>query len=68
MFKEADGSWSIRRVVFFGSFVFSAGICLLGLKYHIPETIEHIILALIAAASATMGAGRFAEALENRKQ
>jgi hypothetical protein len=67
MFEEAPGQTSVRRVVFFITFVFSMAFCLLGLKFEITEQAKELVIALFALASTVMGAGRFAEAMENRK-
>jgi len=65
-FEEAPGVRSVRRLVFLGTFLFGAGVCVAGFWLPISDQVKDITIAIVCAGSGTMLGGRIAEMFENR--
>jgi hypothetical protein len=66
LFSEGEGEPSIRRVVFFLSFIFGVVLCLIGFWCDISPPVERVAITIIGAAFGVMGVGRIAEAVERQ--
>jgi hypothetical protein len=66
MLSEGDGEPSVRRVVFFLSFVFGVAFCIANRQIEISNGIKEIAITIITASFSVMGLGRVAEALETK--
>jgi hypothetical protein len=61
MLSEGDGEPSVRRYVFFITFLFSMAICATGLWVEIPMAVETLTITMIGTSTGAVTVGRFAE-------
>jgi len=66
MMSEAPGEPSVRRWAFAFVILSCVILCFAGLRWKIPDNVKNIALALIAAATTGVTAGRFAEGMDKR--
>jgi hypothetical protein len=61
LLSEGDSEPSVRRVVFFLTFLFSMAICAAGLWVEIPTAVETLTITMIGTSTGAVTVGRFAE-------
>jgi hypothetical protein len=66
LLSEGDGEPSVRRVVFFLSFLFGAVFCVAYREAEISDSVKEIVITIITGSFSVMGLGRVAEALESK--
>jgi hypothetical protein len=68
LFCGANGQPSIRRVVFALTYLFGFGMCYMGFERDIAPNALTLAITLAGGATAAVGAGRFAEAMESNRE
>jgi hypothetical protein len=66
LLSEGDGEPSVRRVVFFMSFLFGVFFCVAYREAEISNNVKEIVITIISGSFGVMGLGRVAEALETK--